>query len=51
MLLERLDEIADADRLDAAYRDFIDEYGAPEPRRAGEDETREDKTGDGETER
>lgn len=31
VLLERLDEIADRDRLDAAYREFIAEYGAPTP--------------------
>ena len=29
VLLERLDEIADPAKLDAAYRGFIDEYGAP----------------------
>lgn len=29
VLLENLDDIADADRLDAVYRSFIDEYGAP----------------------
>ena len=29
VLLENLDSIADPDRLDAAYRDFIAEYGAP----------------------
>lgn len=33
VLLENLDEVADADRLDAAYRRFIDEYGAPAPER------------------
>ena len=32
VLLERLDEVADADRLDAAYADFIAEYGAPAPK-------------------
>lgn len=32
VLLERLDEIADPDRLDAAFRHFIDEYGAPAPK-------------------
>ena len=30
VLLEKLDDYADADRLDAAFRDFIEEYGAPE---------------------
>ncbi len=30
VLLEHLDEYADADRLDAVFREFIDEYGAPE---------------------
>ena len=29
VLLERLDDYADADRLDAVFRDFIEEYGAP----------------------
>ena len=29
VLLENLDEIADADRLADAYRRFIDAYGAP----------------------
>ncbi len=37
VLLERLDDIADAERLDRAFREFIAEYGAPAPRRA-EDE-------------
>lgn len=32
VLLERLDDYADPDRLDAVLRDFIDEYGAPKPR-------------------
>ena len=31
VLLERLDEIADPDKLDAAYRGFIAEFGAPLP--------------------
>ena len=31
VLLERLDEIADPDRLDAAFQDFIADYGAPAP--------------------
>ena len=31
VLLERLDDCADADRLDAAFRAFIEEYGAPDP--------------------
>ena len=30
VLLERLDDYADAARLDAAFRAFIAEYGAPE---------------------
>ena len=30
VLLERLDDYADAERLDAAFRDFIAEYGSPE---------------------
>ena len=29
VLLERLDDYADAERLDAAFRDFTAEYGAP----------------------
>jgi len=29
VLLENLDGIADPERLDAAFRDFIAEYGAP----------------------
>ena len=33
VLLERLDDYADPDRLDAVFRDFIDEYGAPQPRK------------------
>lgn len=39
VLLERLDDIADADMLDGAFRDFIAEYGAPAP---PEDSTRKD---------
>ncbi|HUF55827.1 MAG TPA: hypothetical protein VMM55_04625 [Thermohalobaculum sp.] len=31
VLLERRDDHADAERLDAAFRDFIAEYGAPGP--------------------
>ena len=31
VLLERLDDIADHEKLDAAFRDFIAEYGAPDP--------------------
>ena len=31
VLLETLDETTDAKRLDAAYRRFIAEYGAPDP--------------------
>jgi len=30
VLLENLDTIADPDKLDATYKDFIAEYGAPE---------------------
>ena len=30
VLLERLDDIADADKLDAVFQEFIAEYGAPE---------------------
>jgi len=29
VLLENLDEIADPEKLEAAYRRFIDEYGGP----------------------
>ena len=29
ILLERLDDFAEAERLEAVFRDFIDEYGAP----------------------
>lgn len=29
VLLENLDDIADGDKLDAAFKKFIDEYGAP----------------------
>lgn len=31
VLLERLDEVADADALDRAFNDFISAYGAPAP--------------------
>lgn len=31
VLLERLDDYADEARLDAAFRSFIDEFGAPAP--------------------
>ena len=31
VLLERLDDFADPARLDAAFRGFISEYGAPAP--------------------
>ncbi len=31
VLLEHLDDIADARALDAVFLDFIAEYGAPEP--------------------
>jgi hypothetical protein len=41
VLLERLDDIADADALDAAFRAFIDEYGAP--RRPDGEEKDEDQ--------
>ena len=30
VLLEHLDDYADADRLDAVFREFVGEYGAPE---------------------
>ncbi len=30
VLLERLDDFADADKLDAVFDDFIAEYGAPD---------------------
>lgn len=30
VLLERLDDYADGDRLDAVFQDFIAEYGAPD---------------------
>ena len=30
VLLERLDDYADADKLDAVFADFIAEYGAPD---------------------
>lgn len=37
VLLEKLDEYADAAKLDAAFADFMDEYGAPgKPARGGE---------------
>lgn len=31
VLLERLDDYADADKLDAVFQEFIAEYGAPAP--------------------
>ena len=31
VLLENLDQIADKERLDAVFADFIDEFGAPTP--------------------
>ena len=31
VLLERLDDYADAEKLDQAFRDLIAEYGAPDP--------------------
>lgn len=31
VLLERLDDFADADALDGVFRNFIAEYGAPAP--------------------
>lgn len=37
VLLERLDEIADPEKLDAAYAAFIAEYGAPSPGGMGRD--------------
>ena len=30
VLLERLDDLADPDKLDAVFQEFITEYGAPE---------------------
>ena len=30
VLLERLDDIADADKLDAVFQEFIADYSAPE---------------------
>ncbi|MEM7527908.1 MAG: hypothetical protein AAF416_09525 [Pseudomonadota bacterium] len=32
VLLERLDDYADPEKLDRAFQDFIAEYGAPPPR-------------------
>lgn len=32
VLLERLDDYVDAERLDRAFREFMCEYGAPAPR-------------------
>lgn len=29
VLLEKLDDLVSKDKLDAAYREFLDEYGAP----------------------
>ena len=34
VLLERLDEIADPEALNAVYREFIEEYGAPQAKSA-----------------
>lgn len=31
VLLERLDDVVDQEKLDAAYAEFIAEYGAPAP--------------------
>ncbi len=31
VLLERIDDFAEAESLDAVFRDFISEYGAPAP--------------------
>ena len=31
VLLERLDDYSDPDRLDAAFREFIENHGAPTP--------------------
>ena len=42
VLLERLDDIAEPERLDAAFRGFISEYGAPDTSAAPEGT----KTGD-----
>ncbi|MEM6622957.1 MAG: hypothetical protein AAF674_12060 [Pseudomonadota bacterium] len=36
VLLERLDDYADAGRLDAAFQDFIAEYGAPDAPKGGQ---------------
>jgi len=33
VLLERLHDYADLDRLEAVFNDFIEEYGAPAPKR------------------
>ena len=33
VLLERLDDYADADKLVAVFEEFIEEYGAPKPGR------------------
>ena len=35
VLLERLDDYADPEKLDAVFRDFIDTYGAPAPKTDG----------------
>lgn len=35
VLLEHLNDIADPEKLDAAFTDFIAEYGAPEPGKMG----------------
>ena len=35
VLLERLDDYIDPDRLDAVFREFIAEYGAPEGSKNG----------------
>ena len=39
VLLENLDQIADKERLDAVFADFIDEFGAPTTSRDGHHDT------------
>ncbi|MCY6381119.1 hypothetical protein [Hoeflea prorocentri] len=36
VLLENLDRFADPQKLDAVFREFIDEYGAPSAPKAGD---------------
>lgn len=38
VLLENLDRIADPEKLDAAFRDFIAVYGAPAPGKMGKND-------------